>query len=186
MNIAMKPPLAKSARAAKKSKRLAIDIATTKPGTPGGVFMRQFWICVYRSEDLPQGKARPIRIMSEDFTLYRGESGKAYCTDAACPHRWAMMHLGWVEGDDIRCVYHGWKFDGSGQCVEQPAEEPGFARKVRIVARETALLPRIEEITVMVSETEPPRINNGTACRFTKEGARTWMRYGRGPPSLTM
>ena len=70
--------------------------------------------------------------MSENFTLYRGASGKAHCVDAACPHRQALMHLGWVEGDDIRCVYHGWKFDGAGQCVEQPAEEAGFARKVKI------------------------------------------------------
>lgn len=121
-----------TARPARKSKRVDIDIATTKPGTPGGVFMRQFWIAVGRSMDLPRGRAKPIRIMSEDFTLYRGESRKAFCVDAACPHRWAQMHLGWVEGDDIRCVYHGWKFDCSGQCVEQPAEEPGFARKVRI------------------------------------------------------
>jgi 5,5'-dehydrodivanillate O-demethylase len=42
------------------------------------------------------------------------------------------MHLGWVEGDSIRCAYHGWKFECSGRCIEQPAEEPGFARKVAI------------------------------------------------------
>ncbi len=70
--------------------------------------------------------------MSENFTLYRGEGGTAHCIDAQCPHRLAMMHLGWVEGDTIRCVYHGWKFDGAGQCIEQPAEEAGFARKVKI------------------------------------------------------
>jgi 5,5'-dehydrodivanillate O-demethylase len=43
-----------------------------------------------------------------------------------------MMHLGWVEDDDIRCVYHGWKFDCTGQCVDQPAEEPGYNRKAKI------------------------------------------------------
>ena len=117
---------------ARKAAAPEIDLATTKPGTPGGIFMRQFWTCVFRSEDLPQGRARPIRIMSVDYTLYRGASGKAHCIDAQCPHRWALMHLGWVEGDDIRCVYHGWKFDGSGQCIEQPAEAAGFARKVKI------------------------------------------------------
>jgi 5,5'-dehydrodivanillate O-demethylase len=116
----------------KKSKRVDVDLATTKPGTPGGVFMRQFWIAVGRSRDLPKARAKPIRIMSEDYTLYRGESGKAFCIDHRCPHRFAQMHLGWVEGDDIRCVYHGWKFDRLGQCVEQPAEEAGFARKIRI------------------------------------------------------
>jgi 5,5'-dehydrodivanillate O-demethylase len=70
--------------------------------------------------------------MGEDFALYRGQSGKAQVIDYRCPHRGAQMHLGWVEGDDIRCVYHGWKFDCAGQCLEQPAEEAGFARKVRL------------------------------------------------------
>jgi hypothetical protein len=54
-----------------------IDLARTGPATPGGRFMRRFWIAVHRSQDLPKGKAKPIRIMSEDFTLYRGESGEA-------------------------------------------------------------------------------------------------------------
>jgi 5,5'-dehydrodivanillate O-demethylase len=112
--------------------RTGFDLARTGPGTLMGRFMRRFWIPVHRAEDLPQGHAKPIRIMSEDFALYRGESGHAQVIDYRCPHRGAQMHLGWVEGDDIRCVYHGWKFDCSGQCLEQPAEEAGFARKVRI------------------------------------------------------
>jgi 5,5'-dehydrodivanillate O-demethylase len=112
--------------------RAAVDLATTRPGTPGGIFMRQFWHAIHRSEDLRAGEAKPIRIMSEDYTLYRGASGKAQVIDSRCPHRHAPMHLGWVEDDAIRCVYHGWKYDCSGQCVEQPAEEAGFARKVRI------------------------------------------------------
>ena len=119
-------------RDAKSAKALDIDLATTEPGTPGGIFMRQFWIAVYRSEDLEKGEARPIRIMGENYALYRGASGKAQVIAYQCPHRWAPMHLGWVEGDDIRCVYHGWKFDCSGQCNEQPAEEKGFAHKVKI------------------------------------------------------
>ena len=112
--------------------RTEFDLARTGPGTPMGRFMRRFWMPVMRSEDLPKGHAKPIRIMSEDFALYRGESGQAQVIDYRCPHRGAQMHLGWVEGDDIRCVYHGWKFECGGQCIEQPAEEPGFARKVRI------------------------------------------------------
>ena len=112
--------------------RTEFDLARTGPGTPMGRFMRRFWMPVMRSEDLPNGHSKPIRIMSEDFALYRGESGQAQVIDYRCPHRGAQMHLGWVEGDDIRCVYHGWKFECGGQCIEQPAEEPGFARKVRI------------------------------------------------------
>ena len=109
-----------------------VDIATTRPGTPGGTFMRQFWMALDNSANLAPGRAKPIRIMSEDYTLYRGASGKAQVIAQRCPHRGAMMHLGWVEGDSIRCAYHGWKFECSGRCIEQPAEEPGFARKVSI------------------------------------------------------
>jgi len=109
-----------------------LDLASTRPGTPGGIFMRQFWHAIYRSEDLPAGHAQPIRIMSEDYALYRGQSGRAQVVDYRCPHRGAPIHLGWVEDDGVRCAYHGWKFDSCGQCVEQPAEEAGFARKVRI------------------------------------------------------
>ncbi len=111
---------------------LASELHRTGPGTPGGRFMRRFWMPVHRSEDLAKGQAKPIRVMSEDFALYRGESGQAQVIDYRCPHRGAMMHLGWVENDDIRCVYHGWKFDCTGQCIEMPAEEPGFVRKVSL------------------------------------------------------
>jgi 5,5'-dehydrodivanillate O-demethylase len=114
------------------AKRYPIDIATTKPGTPGGIFMRQFWHVVMRSQDLALGKAVPLRIMNEEFTLFRGESGKAQVIPMRCPHRGAQMFLGWVEGDDIRCVYHGWKFNCAGACIEQPAEEPGHEKNVRI------------------------------------------------------
>jgi 5,5'-dehydrodivanillate O-demethylase oxygenase subunit len=70
--------------------------------------------------------------MSERFTLYRGETGTAHVVGFRCPHRGTQLSTGWVEGDCIRCVYHGWLFDGSGQCIEQPAEEKSFASKIRI------------------------------------------------------
>ena len=131
-----------------------IDIATTRPGTPGGTFMRQFWIALDNSANLAPGRARPIRIMSENYTLYRGHSGKAQVVAQRCPHRGAMMHLGWVEDDDIRCVYHGWKFDCSGQCIEQPAEGEGFARKVRLPVYPTR--EHLGLIFAYFGEGEPP------------------------------
>ena len=131
-----------------------VDITGTRPGTPGGRFMRQFWIAVHRGEDLAPGHAKPIRIMSEDYTLYRGESGRPQVMDYRCPHRGAQLHLGWVEGDAIRCLYHGWKYDCSGQCVEQPAEEPGFARKVRARAYPTG--EHLGLVFAYFGEGEPP------------------------------
>jgi 5,5'-dehydrodivanillate O-demethylase len=112
--------------------RPSVDLATTKPGTPGGIFMRRFWHAIMRSEDLPRGRALPIRIMNENYTLFRGTDGRAQIIAERCPHRGALMHLGWVEEASIRCVYHGWKYDCSGQCVEAPAERAGFERNVQI------------------------------------------------------
>ena len=124
-----------------RRRRQDIDIATTKPGTPGGIFMRQFWHAICRSEDLPPGRAMPIRIMSEDYTLFRGHGGKAQVMAHRCPHRGALLHLGWVEGNDLRCVYHGWKYDCTGQCNEAPAEKPGFEKKVKVQTWPTEHVP---------------------------------------------
>jgi 5,5'-dehydrodivanillate O-demethylase len=141
-------------KAAARSRRAHVDLATTKPGTPGGRFMRQFWLAIERAEDLAPGRAKPIRILNEDFTLYRGASGKAQVIASRCPHRGAPMHLGWVENDDIRCVYHGWKYDCSGRCIEQPAEQAGFARKVRIPVYPTR--EHMGQIFAYFGEGEPP------------------------------
>jgi 5,5'-dehydrodivanillate O-demethylase len=81
---------------------------------------------------LKTGHAMPIRIMGEDFTLYRGASGKPFVVDFRCAHRGTQLSVGWVEEDCIRCFYHGWKYAGDGQCVEQPAEDAGFASKIKI------------------------------------------------------
>jgi len=112
--------------------RYEIDLATTQAGTPGGIFMRQFWMAVYESNQLPAGRAMPIRIMGHDYVIFRTQSGVAQVMAQRCPHRGAQMHLGWVQGEELRCVYHGWKFDCTGRCTEQPAEEPGYNEKVRI------------------------------------------------------
>src|SRR6185503_3126963 len=70
--------------------RPEIDLARTGPDTQGGRFMRRFWMPVHRAEDLPAGQAKPIRVMSEDFALYRGASGGAQVIDYRCPHRGAQ------------------------------------------------------------------------------------------------
>ena len=108
------------------------DFAHTDPGTLAGRFMRMFWQPIYRSQDLAVGKAVPVKIMGEDFTLYRGESGAAHLLAPRCAHRGTQLSVGRVEGDCMRCFYHGWKYENSGQCVEQPAEDVSYAGKIRI------------------------------------------------------
>jgi 5,5'-dehydrodivanillate O-demethylase len=91
-----------------------------------------FWQPVFCSHELAAGHAVPIRILGEDLTLYRGESGTPHVIGFRCAHRKTQLSIGWIEGDCLRCFYHGWKYDGSGQCVEQPAEPKPFAEKIRI------------------------------------------------------
>ena len=98
------------------------QLTQTGPGTPMGTLLRQFWHPIATSETLKAATARAIRIMCENLTLYRGESGEAHLVGARCAHRCTVLHTGWVQGDEIRCMYHGWKYDGTGRCVEMPAE----------------------------------------------------------------
>jgi len=108
----------------------------TGPGTPAGKYLRRFWQPVYHSVDLKPGRPVSLRIMGEDFTLYRGESGGSggavHLVAPRCPHRGTRLAAGRVEGEDLRCFYHGWKFRADGQCIEQPAEESFFAKNVCI------------------------------------------------------
>ena len=108
------------------------DLVSTRPGSLAGTFMRRFWHPIHRAEELRAGQAKPIEIMSERFTLYRGKAGTPHVVDFRCPHRSTQLSAGWVEGDSIRCMYHGWLFNQSGQCTDQPAEEKSFAGKIRI------------------------------------------------------
>ncbi len=108
------------------------NFAHVGPGTLAGRYLRRFWQPVYRAADLPAGWAKPLRILGEDFTLYRGEGGQPHIVAFRCAHRGTQLSTGWVEGDCLRCFYHGWKYDASGQCVEMPAEDPSFPPKVKI------------------------------------------------------
>ncbi len=102
--------------------------------TSMGKLLRKFWQPVSRSEELAPSRAKTVRVMGEDLTLYRGETGKAFLVGGYCPHRLTLLSSGWVQGDEIRCMYHGWKFDGGGQCTERPAERDSKQPNVKIVA----------------------------------------------------
>ncbi len=130
------------------------DLVHTGPGTLAGRYLRSFWQPVLRSEDLLKGRSLPIRIMSEDFTVYRGESGKAFVVAARCAHRLTRLHTGWVEGDTIRCLYHGWQYDHTGQCIFQPGEREAFTKGTKIAAFPTT--EYIGLIWAYFGEGEPP------------------------------
>jgi 5,5'-dehydrodivanillate O-demethylase oxygenase subunit len=131
-----------------------LDFVHTGPDTLAGRYLRMFWQPVCRAQDLQLGRAVPIQIMNETFTLYRGEGGTAHAVAFRCAHRGTQLSTGWVEGDCIRCRYHGWKYDETGQCVEQPGEDESFAVKVRI--RSYPVREYLGLVFAYLGEGEPP------------------------------
>ena len=111
------------------------DLLTqTGPDTPGGQFMRRYWQPVALSEELPPDATPiPVRILSEDLVLFRDELGQPGLLGIHCAHRAADLSYGRIEGGGLRCVYHGWLYDVSGRCLEQPGEPSGsdFRDKIR-------------------------------------------------------
>ena len=101
---------------------------------PMGRLLRKFWQPVALAGDVAPGAAIPLLIMGEDLTLYRGESGALHLVGGRCAHRRTLLHTGWVVGEEIRCIYHGWQFDGKGACVNRPAEANTGMPRTRIPA----------------------------------------------------
>jgi 5,5'-dehydrodivanillate O-demethylase len=104
----------------------------TGADTPMGKLLRKFWQPIGLSDEVVPGKAPPVRILGEDLTLYRGASGKPYLVGGRCAHRCTLLHTGWVQDEEIRCMYHGWLYDGTGLCVQIPAESRPRLKPVKI------------------------------------------------------
>jgi 5,5'-dehydrodivanillate O-demethylase len=130
------------------------DLEPVGPGTPVGRYLRLFWQPVYRARDLGAGRAKPIEILGERFTVYRGEGGIPHVVAFRCAHRGTQLSLGWVEGDSLRCRYHGWRYDGAGQCVEQPNEDRPFCDRAKIASYPTREYMGL--IFAFLGEGEPP------------------------------
>ena len=114
------------------------DLLTrTDAGTAMGELMREFWMPALLSKELPAPDAPParVRLLGEDLVAFRDSSGRVGLLDAFCPHRRAELYFGCNEAGGLRCIYHGWKFDVSGRCVDMPSEPPDtdFKHKVRLV-----------------------------------------------------
>lgn len=109
-------------------------LVETGPSTAMGGLMREFWVPVLLSRELPAPDCPPkkLRVMGEDLLAFRDSSGAVGLIDPVCPHRGANLYFGRNEEEGIRCVYHGWKFNRLGQCVELPTAEPDSDYKNRI------------------------------------------------------
>jgi len=111
-------------------------LTRTGPGTPMGELMRRYWIPAAMSKQISKPDSPPVRvqILGEKLVAFRDTEGRVGILEEACPHRTASLYYGRNEECGLRCVYHGWKFDVDGNCVDLPLEPPGsnFREKVRI------------------------------------------------------
>ncbi len=111
-------------------------LTQTGPGTPMGQLVRRYWIPALLSEELPEPDCPPVRVrlLSERLIAFRDTQGRVGLLDEFCAHRRASLWFGRNEENGLRCAYHGWKYDVSGQCVDVPSVpgESGFCGKVKL------------------------------------------------------
>ncbi len=107
------------------------------PGTLMGDLMRQYWLpFMYSSELKPDGAPLRVRLLGEELIVFRDSNGRVGLLDTYCAHRGASLFFGRNEECGIRCVYHGWKYDVDGRCVDMPNEpaESNFKEKIHHTA----------------------------------------------------
>ena len=115
------------------------DLLTqTGPDTPMGAMFRRYWIPALLAEELPEDDCPPVRVklLSERLLAFRDTRGRYGLISEFCAHRGVSLWFGRNEDCGIRCAYHGWKYDVTGQCVEVPSEpeDGGFRRKIKLTS----------------------------------------------------
>lgn len=111
------------------------------PGTPCGALMRHYWQPVALVDEfdprldarMAQRPLKAVRVLGQDFILFRDEHKRWGLLDRDCPHRGADLAFARHEGDGVRCPFHGWKFDATGNCLDTPGEPLGsqLCKRVR-------------------------------------------------------
>src|ERR1700742_2726846 len=113
-------------------------LTQTGPGTPMGQLFRCYWLPVLMAEELPENDCPPVRVkvLSERLVAFRDSNGQYGLVDEFCAHRGVSLWFGRNEEGGLRCPYHGWKYDTTGQCVDVPSEpvESGFCKRIKLTS----------------------------------------------------
>jgi phthalate 4,5-dioxygenase len=129
------------------------DLVRVGPGTAMGELMRQYWLPATMSAELqPDGAPLRLLLLGERLIAFRDSSGRVGVMDHRCPHRCASLFLGRNEEDGIRCVYHGWKFDTAGNCVDMPNATPEQDYKHKVKAKAYRVAERNGVVWVYMGE----------------------------------
>ncbi len=147
------------------------------PGTPMGALMRQYWMPALLSSELPDRDGPPVRIrlLGENLIAFRDSAGRVGLLGNHCPHRGASLFFGRNEEQGLRCVYHGWKFDLTGQCVDMPSEPPESTFKQRIRATAYPCVERGGAVwAYMGPRPVPPPLPGLAATMLPEEQRQLW------------
>jgi phthalate 4,5-dioxygenase len=126
-------------------------------GTPAGRLMRMYWQPAALAEELTAPRPiRPVRLLGENFVLFRDGNGKYGLMDRDCPHRGADLAFGRAEPRGLRCSFHGWLFASDGQCLETPAEPPGSPMHKNIRQRAFPIVERSGILWAYMGEGQAP------------------------------
>ncbi len=136
------------------------------PGTPCGALMRHYWQPVALVDEfdprldarMAQRPLKAVRVLGQDFILFKDEQVRWGLLDRDCPHRNADLSFARHEGDGVRCPFHGWKFDATGRCLETPGEPVGSRLCERVQQRAYPVIERSGVLFAWLGETDqaPP------------------------------
>jgi phthalate 4,5-dioxygenase len=160
------------------------------PGTPMGDLFRQYWLPALLSSELPEpdgGQVR-VKLLGEELIAFRDSSGVVGLLGNLCPHRAASLYYARNEECGLRCVYHGWKFDTTGACVDMPSEPPESNFKSRVRATAYPCVERHGVVwTYMGPRDTPPPLPDlesndaeGAHCRGVMVRDCNWMQALEG------
>jgi phenylpropionate dioxygenase-like ring-hydroxylating dioxygenase large terminal subunit len=111
-------------------------LTRTGPGTPMGELFRRYWLPALLESELPAPDCPPVRVrlLSERLIAFRDTGGRLGLMDEFCAHRGVSLWFGRNEEGGLRCAYHGWKYDATGQCIEIPSEpdNPALCRRMKL------------------------------------------------------
>lgn len=125
--------------------------------TPAGKLLRRYWQPAALKEELEgERPIRAVKLLGQDFVLFRNESGELGMLDRDCPHRGADLSFGRLEDGGLRCPFHGWLFDAKGDCLQTPAEPVGSKLCTRIKQKAYPVVERAGIIFAYLGEGEPP------------------------------
>lgn len=83
-----------------------------------------YWYPVGWARQFPAGQVKPVTVWQQPMAVYRDETGQLHALEDACPHKGVELHKGQVSDRHLLCPYHGWEFDGNGECVRIPYIPP--------------------------------------------------------------